>query len=107
MANAPTVDNVDAGGQIGNSSIPIHVYGDTVDTSTKICDTPCVITAIVWYGTTQLHLLSLVDADDNVIFKAKAAWDHEAVTFCHKINCPNGLYVDDLDGGSVLIYLEK
>jgi len=109
-ANSPTIQNVNSDtGLVINMEKPIYVTGDTITTAIKITSSPCVIKYIYWYNpTTAAHLLAVKDADGNMLFPMYAVVAHQGLSSgLTNIPAINGIYIDDLDSGSVLIIIEK
>ena len=82
------------------------VSGEELITLKKGC-----IRHVIWNGaTTTAHLASLIDKHDNILWQADATVVTEGPTRKADFNLDlsfDGLYCDDLDSGSLLIYYDK
>ena len=109
MADSPTKQNINATtSAVSDTRIPVVVYGDTITASQRITDDRVVITGVYWYlATTADDKMAIQDKDGNLLFQMTniAAKDDHMIT---GIRVPaNGIYMNDLDSGSVFIYLEN
>ena len=94
-------------GSVDNMRVPVLVSGDTISSSTRITDDRVVIVGVYWFNpTTSAHLAAFQDKDGNELLELKAVVATQGI-YLQNIRIPaNGIYMDDLDSGSVYIYLE-
>lgn len=85
----------------------VVVVDAVIAASTEIFATEVgVIKHIFWNGATNAHILSLVDKDGNRVFKHIASTGNLSPFFLNINRRFNGLYIDDLDGGELILQLE-
>jgi len=78
-----------------------------IATSTAIFEDEIgVIKHIIWNAATNGHMLKLEDKDGNIVFRYTASTGLLSPYFPN-IDLPfNGLYISDLDGGELHIYIK-
>lgn len=105
---AITISNVDPStGAALDDEIPIIVSGDT-STSVRITSSKVTIKLIYWYNpTTIAHLMAIQDRNGSNLFPMKCVVATQS-QISGPISIPaDGIYMDDLDSGTVYIYFEK
>ena len=90
---------------------PIVVTDGPIAASTKVTDDFLYVQKIVWYGaTTAGHKANVVDKDGNLLFHFDADAPGASGIMMYSYDFPvfphpcYGIYVDDMDSGSIAIY---
>lgn len=88
---------------------PIKVTGDTA-ASAAITDSDVAIKKILWVGaTTDGHKLSLTDKNGYQIYEARMATTNLTESISETFGTPGllsaGIYCDDMDSGTLYIYI--
>jgi len=104
--SAGTIQNVTTQ-VVDDTRIPIVVGGEAISASTRITDSNVTIVGIYWFSPTTVgHKCAIQDKDLNEIIEFYAVVAYQGI-MVQNVRIPaKGIYMDDLDSGTVYFYLE-